>query len=137
MRWEHFEHGADLGVRGHGATLEAAFAAAALAVTAAVTDPSTVRPAQTVELDVTGSDPELLLYDWLNGLIATMATHRSIYSSFEVHIGPGGLHARLRGEPVDVHRHMPAVEPKGATLTALRVAHEPDGEWLAQCIVDV
>jgi len=43
----------------------------------------------------------------------------------------------LRGEPVDVARHAPACEPKGATYTALRVAHEADGSWSAGCVVDV
>lgn len=32
---------------------------------------------------------------------------------------------------------MPAVEPKGATLTALEVAVRNDGAWVAQCVVDV
>jgi SHS2 domain-containing protein len=137
MRWEHFEHGADLGVRGRGPTLDAAFAAAALAVTAAVTDPAAVRRLDTVELDCPGTDPELLLYDWLNALIRTMATRRSLYGAFDVRITPTGLHARLHGEPVDAPRHSPAVEPKGATLTCLEVAHEPDGGWRAQCVIDV
>jgi tRNA nucleotidyltransferase (CCA-adding enzyme) len=35
-----------------------------------------------------------------------------------------------------VNRHHPAVEIKGATYTALRVAHEPAG-WVAQTVVDV
>jgi tRNA nucleotidyltransferase (CCA-adding enzyme) len=29
------------------------------------------------------------------------------------------------------------VEVKGATYTALRVAQEADGAWVAQCVVDV
>jgi SHS2 domain-containing protein len=32
---------------------------------------------------------------------------------------------------------MPAVEPKGATLTALKVERQDDGAWVAQCVVDV
>jgi SHS2 domain-containing protein len=38
---------------------------------------------------------------------------------------------------VNVAAHQPAVEVKGATLTSLRVEHQADGIWLAQCIVDV
>jgi SHS2 domain-containing protein len=34
-------------------------------------------------------------------------------------------------------RHMPVVEPRGATLTALKVEARDDGGWVAQCIVDV
>ena len=45
--WLHFEHEADMGVRGTGSTLSRAFEQAALAMTAIITDPSTVvsRPA--------------------------------------------------------------------------------------------
>ena len=43
-RWEHFEHEADVGVRGIGATKSEAFAEAALAMTAAIVDPASVRP---------------------------------------------------------------------------------------------
>ena len=39
MTWEHFPHGADIGVRGVGASRGEAFEEAALAVTAVVTDP--------------------------------------------------------------------------------------------------
>jgi tRNA nucleotidyltransferase (CCA-adding enzyme) len=40
------------------------------------------------------------------------------------------------GEPVDRARHAPACEPKGATLTELRVAKN-EGLWSAGCIIDV
>jgi SHS2 domain-containing protein len=40
------------------------------------------------------------------------------------------------GEPVEVERHAPAVEPKGATFTELKVSKEGGG-WIAQCVIDV
>jgi SHS2 domain-containing protein len=45
------------------------------------------------------------------------------------------LVATAWGEPVDRSRHQPVVEPKGATMTALRVARE--ATWLAQTVIDV
>ena len=39
-RWEHFPHDADIGVRGYGPTMAAAFEQAALALTGVVTDPA-------------------------------------------------------------------------------------------------
>lgn len=41
---EYFPHGADMEVRGLGATLEEAFAQAALSLTAVVSDPAAVAP---------------------------------------------------------------------------------------------
>lgn len=134
--WEHFVHGADVGIRGRGRTQAEAFAAAATALTAVVTDPGAVRPAETVDVDCAAGDPELLLVEWLDALIYAMAVRRMLFSRFEVEIADGALHARAAGEPLDRARHQPAVEVKGATLTALRVAREGDG-WVAQCVVDV
>lgn len=136
-RWEHFEHMADIGVRGRGATREQAFEQAALAMTAVITDPALVAPTDAVALDCEAPDGELLLAEWLNALVYEMATRRMLFTRFEVRIDGRQLHARAWGEPLDVARHGPAVEVKGATYTALRVAQEAGGEWVAQCVVDV
>jgi len=59
-----------------------------------------------------------------------------LFGDFAVEIEGAELRATAYGEPVDVGRHEPAVEIKGATLTALQVAECPDG-WRVQCVVDV
>ena len=135
--WEHFPHDADIGVRGLGPTRAAAFEQAALALTAAVTDPVDVEPLEDVEIACTAPDDELLLVDWLNALVFEMATRSMLFSRFAVSIDGGRLRGRASGEAVDVERHKPAVEVKGATYTSLRVAPQPDGTWVAQCVIDV
>ncbi len=136
-QWEHFPHEADVGVRGRGATLAEAFEQAALAMTAAITEPERVDAREAVDIACEAPDDELLLVDWLNALVYEMATRKLLFSRFEVRIDGHRLAARAWGEPADAARHQPAVEVKGATYTALRVAREPDGSWLAQCVVDV
>ncbi|HXZ52351.1 MAG TPA: archease [Burkholderiales bacterium] len=135
-RWEHFEHGADIGVRGFGASRSEAFEQAALALTAVIAEPAAVEAHEAVTIECEAPDDELLLAEWLNALIYEMATRRMLFSRFAVRIDGTRLRAEARGEPVDVARHRPAVEAKGATYTALRVARE-DGEWVAQTVVDV
>jgi SHS2 domain-containing protein len=135
--WEHFAHGADIGVRGRGATAEQAFEQAALALTAVVTHPALINPQVTVSITCRAPDLELLLYEWLNSLVFHMATQRLLFSGFAVRIAGGVLEAEARGEPVDVQRHAPAVEVKGATLTELAVRQDGDGRWRAQCVLDV
>jgi tRNA nucleotidyltransferase (CCA-adding enzyme) len=135
-RWEHFAHEADMGVRGYGATKAAAFEQAALAMTAVVTDPGTVAAREAVAVDCEAPDDELLLAEWLNRLVYEMATRRMLFSRFAVSIEGGRLAATAWGERVDVARHHPAVEVKGATYTALRVTREASG-WIAQTVVDV
>lgn len=136
-RWEHFPHMADIGVRGIGATREQAFEQAALAMTAVITEPADVEARQAVEIDCEAPDEELLFVDWLNALVYEMAIRRMLFGRYEVHISGRRLHGRAWGEPADVLRHHPAVEVKGATYTALRVARQPDGTWIAECVVDV
>lgn len=136
-RWEHFPHGADMGVRGYGPTKAEAFAQAALALTAVVADPATIEPRETVAIRCEAPDEELLLAEWLNSLIFEMATRRMLFSRFAVEFDGTYLNGEARGEPVDVTRHRPAVEVKGATYTALKVMHDADGEWMAQTVVDV
>lgn len=136
-RWEHFPHAADMGVRGFGNTKEEAFEQAALAMTAVITDPEKVSTTQMMDITAQAPDDELLLVDWLNALIYEMATRKLLFSRFEVHIKDDSLSARAWGEPMDVAKHQPAVEIKGATYTALRVARQANGEWVAQCVVDV
>lgn len=133
--WEHFAHGSDIGIRGRGATRDEAFSEAARALTAVVTDVDSVVPKLAVSIRCEAPDDELLLVAWLDAVIYEMATRRMLFARFDVHIDDHRLIATAWGEPVDVSRHHPAVEPKGATMTALQVAHE--ATWLAQTVIDV
>lgn len=135
--WEHFEHLADIGVRGFGLTKSAAFENAAKALTAALTDLEGVHPAEQVAIECRAPDDELLLYEWLNALIYQMATRKMLFSRFSVQIDGGLLRATAWGEQLEIGRHAPAAEAKGATMTALRVARDDEGQWSAQCVVDV
>ena len=135
-RWEHFPHAADVGLRGFGKTPAEAFEQAALALTAVVTH-AEIAPATEVEVSCEAPDLELLFVEWLNAIIYEMAVRKMLFGGFSVRIDHGRLEGSLWGEPVDVVRHAPACEPKGATYTALRVAQDSDGKWSAACIVDV
>jgi len=136
-RWEHFCHQADIGVRGIGPSLNAAFEQAAIALVSVICDLSRVGPQEAVEIRCTAPNNEILLVDWLNALIFEMATRNMLFSRFAVRIDDSNLRATAWGEPTDVARHAPAVEVKGATLTELRVKRCETGQWLAQCVVDV
>jgi len=136
-RWEHFSHGADIGVRGIGPTKEEAFRQAAISLTAVITDPAGIVPERSVVVEREAPDDDILLLDWLNALIYEMSAHHLIFGAFEVQIDGRRLRGIAHGEPVDVSRHEPAVEVKGATCTALSVARNAAGEWVAQCVVDV
>ena len=134
---EHFPHGADIGVRGIGHTKEQAFEQAALALTEVVTEVTSIVPRKAIEIECAAPSDGLLLADWLNRLIYEMAVQHMVFGRFAVKIENGRLHGRAWGEKVDQARHAPAVEPKGATFTALKVERRSDGAWIAQCVIDV
>lgn len=135
--FELFDHDADVGVRGYGRSLAEAFEQAALALTAIATDPADVRQECAVEIDCHGSDRELLFVDWLNAVIYEGAARNLLFGRFEVAMDGDKLHGKLFGETVDRQRHRPAAEAKGATYTQLRIERRHDGNYMAQCVVDV
>ena len=105
-------------------------------MTAVVTDPSDVAPREAVAIRCEAPDDELLLAEFLNTLVYEMSTRKMLFSRFSIRIDGALLTGQAWGEHVDIARHDPAVEIKGATYTALRVAEE-NGRWVAQTVVDV
>ena len=137
QQWEHFSHDADIGIRGYGPSLEKAFEQAAYALTAVMTNPQTITSTEKVDIVCEAPSEELLFVDWLNALIYEMATRSMLFNEFSVRLNGLTLLGTAWGELVNVSRHQPAVEIKGATYTALRVSCNSAEMWIAQCVVDV
>ena len=135
--WEHFPHEADIGIRGYGNTIEMAFSQAATAMMAAICDVSRVKPMIRQDIYCEAPDHDLLLVDWLNELVYVIAVKHMLFSQFDVNIENSSLKATAWGEPIDISRHQPAVEVKGATYTELKVNRDSNGKWMAQCVIDV
>jgi SHS2 domain-containing protein len=135
--YETFEHTADLGLRVRAADLPSLFAEAARGLfSIIVADPCAVRPLETISLSVEGDTSELLLFDWLNELLYIYETRRLLLAEFVVQLGPTGLTATARGEPIDPSRHTLDHEVKAITYHALKLQRESGG-WLAEVIVDI
>lgn len=135
--WEHFDHEADMGIRGVGGSRSVAFEQAALALTAIVTEPGRVKPGTQVKIFCEAPEDELLFFDWINSLIYEMAVRKMLFSRYEVQVHDGKLSGVAWGESVEPGRHHPAVEVKGATLTTLAVYMNDRSQWIAQTVVDV
>jgi SHS2 domain-containing protein len=137
MHWEHFEHDADIGIRGIGTTPATAFAQAASALTAVVTNPEKLSERQVLTIHCSAPNLDILFLDWINELVYTMAVRRLLFRRFSIVIEDNRLTATAYGETLDPAKHHPAVEIKGATFTELSVRQRNDGQWVAQCVVDV
>lgn len=96
-----------------------------------------MRPSEEIGIHCEAPDRELLLVDWLNALIFEMSSKKMVFGRFRVETEDNRLEGSAWGEPMDVLRHRLGVEVKGATYTALEVRESPEGEWVAQCVVDV
>lgn len=136
-RWEHFSHRSDIGLRATADNKAEVFEKMACAMTAAISDLDAVEPVHEVAVECAAPTDEILLIDWLNALVYEMATRKLLFSEFKIALDDHRLHGLARGEPVNQEKHQPAVEIKGATYTSLEVKENEDGQWEAQCVIDV
>jgi SHS2 domain-containing protein len=135
--YETFEHTADLGLRIRAPDLDTLFAEAAQALFAALVENlDAVQPQQTIDIQLTGTDREFLLFDWLNELLFRFDTAHLVFGRFTVHVRADGWEGNAWGEPLDCSRHQLSHEVKAITYHGLRVEQTPDG-WLAEVIVDI
>lgn len=134
--WEHFSHGADVGVRGIGKNVEEAFEMGAQALTMIVAEEHEIKSTESLEIQCHAPNLEILFFDWINAVIYEMDTRHMVFGSYDIHIHENDLKAKISGEPLDLAKHSSTVEPKGATMTELKVEKKGDS-WIAQCIVDV
>ncbi len=135
--WQHFHHQADIGIRGIGDTLAAAFEEGAMALTAVIAEPAKIEANKPIEIECTAEEKDLLFADWINALIYEMDVRKMLFSRFEVNIDRHALRAKAWGEPADPEKHEAAVEVKAATFMDLKVYQNKNNQWIAQCVVDV
>jgi SHS2 domain-containing protein len=135
VSFEYFEHDADIGVIGRGATLEAAFEGAAEAMFAIMVDAAQVKPLVQFAFAFAEEDLELALVTWLNRLLSEARQRGLVLARFELSRAAGEWQGEAWGAPWDANMER-GTEVKGATLTMLRVG-QIDGVWEARCVVDV
>jgi len=135
--FQHYEHPSDIGIRGVGESREEAFRQAALAMTAAMAEIVSVKPEKEIDIEVEMEDDQLGLVDWLNAILYEISVKKMLFCDFEVSIHGRKLTAKVWGEKIDKNRHKPVVEVKAATYSDLKVEKNKEGNWIAQCIIDV
>jgi len=131
----YFDHDADIGIIGRGATLEEAFESAAKAMFSIMAEELPQPLGTEVDFDFEEEDAEFALVRWLNGLIAHAQSRHIVLGRFELRRDGKAWHAKAWGVPWS-GEIVRGVEVKGATLTMLSVK-EKAGRWEARCIVDV
>lgn len=137
LAYETFEHGADIGIRGFGSTLEEAFVNAAKAMfSLIIVNFHDLKPIKSINIQCEAIDYESLLVAFLNELLAQTDINQLMFCEFQIKQNALLIKGTARGEPFDPSRHEPGVEVKGATFTMAKV-EQKNNMWIAQCVVDV
>jgi len=131
----YFEHDADMGIVGRGASVEVAFENAAAAVFAIMASLAQVRLQVSVGIEFEEADAELALVTWLNRLLGEARSRGLIFGRFHLRRDGANWSGTAEGEPWRAGLER-GVEVKGATLTSLAVTQQ-HGIWEARCVVDV
>lgn len=125
------DHTADVAVRLIGATLDDLFAAAAGALTAAITVPEAVVPRQSSTIALDASDLELLIVDWVGELLYRFETEQLLVADARPRVTERGgrwyVDAEISGERRDPARHPIKVLVKAVTFHGLRIERRPNG----------
>ena len=133
--YAYFEHDADIGVIGRGASVTQALESAAAATFAIMADPALLRETLEIEVSFDEDDIEFALVRWLNALIAAAREKSAVFRRFA--LARQGTQWRGRGWGERWREEIErGVEVKGATLTMLSVK-PTDAGWEARCVVDV
>ncbi|MBT3582479.1 archease [Candidatus Woesearchaeota archaeon] len=138
MTFSHFEHRADIGVKGTGKTLAESFEESAKAMFEVMTNIKKIKPTKKIEFEVTAENEVELLINFLNQALGEADAEQMFLSKFKVTISTDGmlaLSAIAWGSPITAKTEV-RTEVKAATLSQAKVEKKA-GKFIAQCIVDV
>ena len=120
--FEIIDHTADVGIIAYGADMSQAFANAAKALFSLITELDDVGEVLHRDIELTATDEESLLVEWLNELIYQFDTEGIIFKRFDIiQLDNTQLKARSYGEKVDSSRHKLKTGVKAATYHMLKV----------------
>lgn len=140
--FETFEHGADIGIRGYGETLEEALSNILKALaTLLVENLSFLKcpPTLTFPIEVEAEFLDELLVIFINKVLSISSLEGVLLYEFKGKLKEEPkyfLQGEVAGLPLDPEKYGYGVEVKGATFTLAKF--EKKGvKYIAQCVVDV
>jgi SHS2 domain-containing protein len=135
--YEYFDVAADVGVAAWGEDLPGCLRQCALGVFNLIVPTDAVQPIESREVAARGASIETLLVNWLNECLYVHDLEGFVVSDMaQPEVTATGVHALLRGEPVDPSRHPRGTLVKAATFHALEVSQTP-GLVSARVVLDI
>jgi SHS2 domain-containing protein len=134
--FEVINHTADVGIIAYGADMSQAFANAARGLFSLITELDDVGEVLHRDVELTATDEESLLVEWLNELIYQFDTEGIIFKRFDIiQLNNTRLKARSYGEKVDKSKHKIKIGVKAATYHMLKV--EKNNGYKVQVLFDI
>ena len=120
--FEILDHTADVGIIAYGADMSQAFANAARGLFSLITELDDVEEVLHRDIELTATDEESLLVEWLNELVYQFDTDGIIFKRFDIiQLNNTQLKARSYGEKADSSKHKLKTGVKAATYHMLKV----------------
>ena len=127
LKFEILDHTADTGIIAYGENLEKAFENTALGMFSLITELKNIKKDQIRKINVSATDRDNLLINWLNELIYLFDVDNLVFSNFDIiRLTDTTISATAYGEKVDLSRHEIKTGIKAATYHMLKI-EENDG----------
>ena len=134
--FELIDHTADVGIIAHGADMSQAFANAAKGLFSLITELDNVQEVLYRDIEITATDKESLLVEWLNELIYLFDVENIVFKRFDItELDNTRLKARSYGEKVDHSKHRLKTGVKAVTYHMLKI-DKGDG-YKVQVLFDI
>lgn len=142
-KFETFEHGADIGIRGYGKNLSEVFSNILKALAILLIEKiewGKIKLEKKHQIKIEAEFLDELLVIFVNKVLSLFSLEKIIFFEFRGKIeerkGKYFLEGEILGEKYLPEKFGYGVEVKGATFTMAEVKKEKD-LWIAQCVVDV
>ncbi|HEX4696493.1 MAG TPA: archease [Candidatus Udaeobacter sp.] len=100
-----------------------------------------IEPRETRNVDLSGEEIDMLLFDFLQELIFLKDAHRLLLRVRNIRIDEKdqiiSLKAEAIGEPLDAARHQQRADVKAVTLHGFSVEKQQGGGWKARVLLDI
>jgi len=136
-KYKFINHTADVGIKVWGESLESLFENTAYSMFDILTELDKVKAKNSLGVEIEGKRTDELLADWLRNLLYKFNGEGYLLREFNIEeISKKGLKAKVRGEKLNLSRHILKTEIKAVTYHGLEVKKTGQG-YEAQVIFDV
>ena len=136
-KYRYIEHPSDVGFEAYGATLEALFANAALAMYSFMTDVDEIETAEEREVTVNAEDLYSLMFDWLDEMLFLFESESLVMKNFDITVDESqfSITGKCRGGRFDPAKHESGIIIKAVTYNMMEI--KKNEVWHARVVLDV